>query len=125
MRIFTTPNILTLITRKKAIKLTLKTKCRVLTAIIILFVLAAGIIFAKFNAASSYIIQGRNFVRYQYYKLKRYTHKIDISNLQPLSETGDEWFAKYHVIAHNGGIIQGRIKSDSLEAWELSYTSLR
>ena len=61
-------------------------------------------------------------MRYQYYKLKRYTHKIDISNLQPLSETGDEWFAKYHVIAHNGGIIQGRTKSDSLEAWELSYS---
>ena len=42
-------------------------------------------------------------------------------NLKPLTENGDEWFVKYHFISHNGGIIEGRLHTDSREAWELSY----
>ena len=52
---------------------------------------------------------------------KLHEHQADLSGLKALTSNGDEWFAKYHFISHNGCIIQGRLHSDSLEAWELSY----
>lgn len=76
----------------------------------------------KFEGISSRIMRAKTFLRTQYTVWKMHRTKADISDLQAFSSLGDEWFSKYHFIAHNGGIVQGRVKSDSREAWELSYS---
>ena len=57
-------------------------------------------------------------------ELEYYTmHKkmVDISELPALSDENDAWYTKYHFIAHAGGGVEGRIYTNSLEAWENSY----
>ena len=76
----------------------------------------------KAEAISSRILRAKAFIRTQYLVWKMHRPETDISHLQAFSSTGDEWFSKYHFIAHNGGIINGRLSSDSREAWEFSYS---
>lgn len=87
------------------------------------FLLCLVVALALFKASgiTSRITSAKNFLLLQYTIWKAHRLEADISTLAPLTEKGDEWFTKYHFIAHNGGIIQGRTGSDSLEAWELSY----
>ena len=75
----------------------------------------------KAEGISSRVLRAKNFLRTQYLVWKMHRPQADISSLPAFTSTGDEWFSKYHFIAHNGGIIQGRVKSDSREAWENSY----
>lgn len=64
----------------------------------------------------------REFFRREYAVWKVHRPVTGLEDLQSLVSNGDEWFERWHFISHNGGIIQGRLKSDSLEAWELSYS---
>ncbi len=47
--------------------------------------------------------------------------KCDIDSLYTLEDERGAWYTKYHFIAHAGGGIEGRIYTNSLEAWEHSY----
>ena len=76
----------------------------------------------KINAIASRVSLLKNYLRTEFTVWKMHRPNSDISGLQAFISTGDEWFSKYHFIAHNGGIVQGRAKSDSREAWELSYS---
>ncbi len=77
--------------------------------------------FWKFEAISSRVLRARKFIGHQYHIWKSHRRKADLKDLQPLETNGNEWYAKYHFIAHNGGIIEGRLHTGSREAWEHSY----
>ena len=76
----------------------------------------------KLEDLSSVALKAKSLLRNQYHILRTHRHSTEISDIPPLTSQGDEWFSKYHFIAHNGGIIHGRLKSDSLEAWHMSYS---
>ena len=87
----------------------------------LLFILAILLVFWKFDSIASRI----NFIRnLRDHLLVWRVHRpaTDLSALPSLTSRVDEWFVRYHFIAHNGGIVQGRLKSDSLEAWQNSYS---
>lgn len=44
-----------------------------------------------------------------------------IKNLDALKDEEDAWYTKYHFVSHSGGGIEGKIFTNSLEAWNLSY----
>ena len=44
-----------------------------------------------------------------------------ISSLAKIEDEKNAWYTKYHFIAHAGGGIDGKMYSNSLEAWNLSY----
>ena len=48
-------------------------------------------------------------------------NKYDISELPVLKDKSDMWYSKYHVVAHGGGAIDGKINTNSKEAWEAAY----
>jgi glycerophosphoryl diester phosphodiesterase len=52
-----------------------------------------------------------------------FMHKkvCDISSLPKLQDDTTAWYAKYHLIAHGGGGINGKNYTNSLEAWNLTY----
>ena len=75
----------------------------------------------KIEAVCYYISGARGFVRHCWHILKTHYPAHDLSNLPQLTDNGGEWYAKYHFIAHNGGIIEGRLHTGSKEAWEHSY----
>ena len=77
--------------------------------------------FWKFEAISPHVLRARKFIGHQYHIWKSHRHKADLKDLQPLETNANEWYAKYHFIAHNGGGIDGKTGTDSREAWELSY----
>ena len=81
----------------------------------------AVLAFWKFEAVSSCVLKARKFIGCQYHIWKSHRLQADISQLQPLTANGGEWYAKYHFIAHNGGIIEGRLHTGSKEAWQHSY----
>jgi glycerophosphoryl diester phosphodiesterase len=64
-------------------------------------------------------------VKYKYHKLKNFNLRNSHSDTPALSgivETDTTaWYAKYNVVAHGGGGIDGRIYTNSKEAYELSY----
>lgn len=68
-----------------------------------------------------YVREHRNFLPGKFWKWAAHRHNTNITDLQPLETNGNEWYAKYHFIAHNGGGIDGKTGTDSREAWELSY----
>lgn len=68
-----------------------------------------------------YVREHRNFLPGKFWKWVAHRRKADLKDLQPLETNGNEWYAKYHFIAHNGGGIDGKTGTDSREAWELSY----
>lgn len=45
----------------------------------------------------------------------------DIKKLKKLKDEPDAWYTNYHFVSHSGGGIQGKLYSNSLEAWNLSY----
>ena len=45
----------------------------------------------------------------------------DIKKLKTLKDEPDAWYTKYHFVSHAGGGINGKLYSNSLEAWNLSY----
>lgn len=47
--------------------------------------------------------------------------RCDIKSLPKLQDNPDAWYSKYHVVAHGGGAIDGKINTNSKEAWEASY----
>ena len=47
--------------------------------------------------------------------------KCDIDSLYTLEDERGAWYTKYHFIAHAGGGYEGKIYTNSLEAWEHSY----
>ncbi len=94
----------------------MKTSLKIFICALILLVA-----FWKFEAISSRVLRARKFIGHQYHIWKSHRHKANITDLQPLETNGNEWYAKYHFIAHNGGGIDGKTGTDSREAWELSY----
>ena len=91
------------------------------TAHKLILIVIAAILVWKAESISSHIASAKNYIRSEYIIWKFHRPEADISALPSLTGKGNEWFTKYHFIAHNGGIIQGRTGSDSLEAWKLSY----
>ena len=75
----------------------------------------------KINGIARRINAFRDYLQRRNIFAQLHRQESDISGLQPFVTRGDEWFAKYHFISHRGGIIQGRLSTDSREAWELSY----
>lgn len=53
---------------------------------------------------------------------KMHALKVDVTNLTPLVDEIDAWYTKYHIISHAGGAIEGRTYTNSLEAWDYSYS---
>lgn len=94
----------------------MKTRYKLLLCVLIL--LAA---LWKIDRIAPRIKAAKSFLRNQYHVWKSHRPQADISVLPPLTESGDEWYAKYHFIAHNGGIIDGRLHTQSKEAWQHSY----
>ena len=47
--------------------------------------------------------------------------RCDIESLPHLKDAPDTWYTKYHVVAHGGGAIDGKINTNSKEAWSASY----
>ena len=86
----------------------------------ILLLLLVMLLVWKSEGITSRISRVKHYLHSQRILWKVHRPSADLSALQPIVTSGDEWFSKYRFIAHNGGIIQGRLKSDSLEAWELS-----
>lgn len=91
------------------------------TAHKLILIVIAAILVWKAESISSHIARAKNYIRSEYVIWKFHRPEADISALPPLTEKGNEWFTKYHFIAHSGGIIQGRKGTCSLEAWNLSY----
>jgi len=52
---------------------------------------------------------------------ERHMDKVDLSAFEPLTDAEDAWYTKYHFIAHSGGGVDGRIYTNSIQAWDLSY----
>lgn len=77
--------------------------------------------FWKVDAIYPYVSGVRSFAAHYWHILKTHYPAHDISELPTLTGNGDEWFARHHFIAHNGGIIEGRLATGSREAWEHSY----
>ena len=46
-----------------------------------------------------------------------------IEELAILDDEENAWYTKYQFISHAGGGIDGKLYSNSLEAWELSYSN--
>lgn len=86
-----------------------------------LCVLLLFLVVCNIESVCSHISGARDFFRHYWHILKTHFPAHDISALPALTESGNEWYAKYHFIAHNGGIIEGRLHTGSREAWEHSY----
>ena len=52
-----------------------------------------------------------------------FEQKVDLSQYESLEDDPDAWYSRYHFIAHSGGRIDGKLYSNSLEAWEKSYSA--
>ena len=89
------------------------TQYKILFCLVILLLLGS---IWKSNGIARRINSVRDYLAHER-TIKR-LHKIeaDISSLPDFVSDGSEYFSKYHFISHNGGIIQGRLHSDSREA---------
>lgn len=56
-------------------------------------------------------------------KVGRKIHKNSnlINKLDSIEDEENAWYTKYHFISHSGGGIDGKLYSNSMEAWNLSY----
>ena len=62
-----------------------------------------------------------SFTENREYK-ERHRQLADLSELEPLTANEEgKWYQSYHFISHSGGGIEGRVYTNSREAWELSY----
>lgn len=52
---------------------------------------------------------------------KMHKEVVDLSNHLPLEDEEGAWYTKYHFIAHAGGEIDGKMYTNSRQAWELTY----
>ena len=47
--------------------------------------------------------------------------RCDINSLPILQNKQEAWYMKYHIVAHGGGAIDGKINTNSKEAWVAAY----
>ncbi len=82
--------------------------------------LAAGCLY-KLNGIYAIAARVRESIvdRIEYASMHRRT--TDISGLEPLSDEPGAWYTQYHFISHSGGGIDGKLFTDSRQAWEQSY----
>ena len=96
----------------------MKTRYKILFCLVILLLLGS---IWKSNGIARRVNYVRNYLSHERIIKRLHKMEADISSLPAFVSDGSEYFTKYHFISHNGGIIQGRLHSGSLEAWELSY----
>lgn len=99
----------------------MKRKIIILTNCFIFLFCIAG--FIKIEPKIHYrIAQIKDSVkRYLEYQ-KMHKPIIDLTVMPNLTDEADAWYTQYHVIAHGGGGIDGRTYTNSLEAWDYSYS---
>lgn len=68
------------------------------------------------------ITQIKDSVKRHWEYQKMHKSIIDVKEMPALKDETDAWYTKYHVIAHGGGGIDGRTYTNSLEAWNYSYS---
>lgn len=88
-------------------------------AVLVLSVLMTFGITYKFRYK---IENGINDIKYNL-KVGRKIHKNSnlINKLDSIEDEENAWYTKYHFISHSGGGIDGKLYSNSMEAWNLSY----
>lgn len=68
------------------------------------------------------ITQIKDSVKRHWEYQKMHKSIIDVKEMPALKDETNAWYTKYHVIAHGGGGIDGRTYTNSLEAWNYSYS---
>ena len=67
-------------------------------------------------------VRCKNVLKTAYERWEMHKPLVDISNLERLQDDTCSWYVKYHVISHAGGGINGKCYTNSLEAWDYSYS---
>lgn len=96
---------------------------------VVLLVCIAALGMYKLDAIYAYLSEVRRWIVdlvYDHDEVPRMEQimkekRCNIDSLEPMEDEEGAWYTKYHFIAHAGGGIEGRIYTNSLEAWEHSY----
>lgn len=88
-----------------------------------LVIIACGSVYWKIESKmhNKIVLIKDKFTRYCEYK-KMHEPKVDVTKSLPMTDEANAWYTKYHIISHAGGAIDGRTYTNSLEAWNYSYS---
>lgn len=85
------------------------------------FAIILCIIFVRTDGSYRYIVKTKESIGEYFLFGNRNDIKISLEGYKPLIDENDAWYTKYHFISHAGGGIDGKLYTNSLEAWQESY----